>query len=90
VRNPASFSFAMVLCMMELVERVELEGRSGAGTDVSVPDRPSKYREHARRARELAGAAASEQERALFEKMAEHWHALADIFDRLTPRKPGA
>jgi len=72
---------------MGSVERIELERRGGAGADVSVPDRPSKYREHARRARELASAAASEQERALFQKMAEHWEALADIFDRLTPRR---
>jgi len=55
---------------------------------VAVTNRPSEYREHARRARELAEGSASDQERELFEKMAHHWDALADVFDRLTPGKP--
>jgi hypothetical protein len=50
-------------------------------------DRPTKYREHAHRARELAERAASEHERELFQNMAHHWDALADIFERLSPRK---
>ena len=49
---------------------------------MSAEDRPALYRDHARQARNLAEAATSDKERELLLHVADHWEALANIFER--------
>jgi hypothetical protein len=47
----------------------------------------TEYREHARRARELAERAATAEERELLLSVAHHWDALAEIIERLAAQR---
>ncbi|MDE2488764.1 MAG: hypothetical protein KGO51_15340 [Alphaproteobacteria bacterium] len=51
----------------------------------------SQFRKHAHDGRELARRARSEHERALYEDIASHWEALAELWPRTNRprRQPG-
>ena len=48
-----------------------------------MDDQVSQFRTHARRSRELARLAKTENERVLYETVAAHWEALADYWPQL-------
>lgn len=58
---------------------------------VGMDEPVSQFRKHAHDGRELARRARSEHERALYEDIASHWEALAELWPRTNRprRQPG-
>lgn len=48
-----------------------------------LDDRTSQFTKNARESRELAERAQTDHERALYEDMASHWEALAELWPRV-------